>query len=264
MKTCSKCHIEKIDDCFDKGRNQCRDCRSLAVKKWKENNIDSNKATDKEYRSQNKDSIAEYKKEWYQNNKEVISNNGKQYYQEHKKDIKDRVKDWTINNVDYVAAWQKQYRKENADQIHVQKMKYQKERRKNDINFKLRDNVSALVRMTIFRNGEKKNKKSILNYLPYTIDQLKIHLENQFEPWMNWHNHGEYRTKSWNDNDPTTWKWQIDHIIPQSILSYSSMGDDNFKKCWSLNNLRPLSAKQNILEGSNRIRHNINWGGSNF
>jgi len=35
----------------------------------------------------------------------------------------------------------------------------------------------------------------------------------------------------------------------------ASMEDENFKKCWSLDNLRPLNSKQNILDGSNRIRY---------
>jgi len=30
------------------------------------------------------------------------------------------------------------------------------------------------------------------------------------------------------------------------------MEDENFKKCWALENLRPLSAKQNIIEGNRR------------
>jgi 5-methylcytosine-specific restriction endonuclease McrA len=72
---------------------------------------------------------------------------------------------------------------------------------------------------------------------------------------MNWNNHGKYNAKTWDDNDPSTWTWQVDHIIPRSDLPYTSMEDDNFKKCWSLDNLRPLSAKQNIIEGSQKIRH---------
>ncbi len=87
------------------------------------------------------------------------------------------------------------------------------------------------------------------------MSELKIHLENQFEPWMNWNNYGSYISSKWNDNDQLTWTWQIDHIIPQSILQYSSVNDDTFKKCWSLDNLRPLSSKQNILDGLTRIRH---------
>ena len=47
--------------------------------------------------------------------------------------------------------------------------------------------------------------------------------------------------KTWNDNDQSTWTWNIDHIIPQSTLPYTSMDDEIFKKCWALENLRPLS-----------------------
>jgi len=32
----------------------------------------------------------------------------------------------------------------------------------------------------------------------------------------------------------------------------------NREKCWSLNNLRPYSAKQNILDGIYKVRHNRN------
>jgi len=72
---------------------------------------------------------------------------------------------------------------------------------------------------------------------------------------MNWNNWGVYKSKNWNDNDSSTWTWQIDHIIPQSNLPYTSMEDENFKKSWDLNNLRPYSAKQNILDGISRVRH---------
>jgi len=72
---------------------------------------------------------------------------------------------------------------------------------------------------------------------------------------MNWGNHGKYDPKKWDENDPKTWTWQLDHIIPSSDLPYLSMEDDNFKKCWALENLRPLSAKQNILDGVTRTRH---------
>jgi hypothetical protein len=70
---------------------------------------------------------------------------------------------------------------------------------------------------------------------------------------MNWNNYGIYYTNLWNDNDPSTWVWNIDHIIPQSKLPYTSMEDDNFKKCWALDNLRPYSAKQNIIDGNKRF-----------
>lgn len=97
-------------------------------------------------------------------------------------------------------------------------------------------------------------KRTCIKYLPYTIQELKQHLENQFEPWMNWNNHGKY-TKNWNDQDSATWTWQIDHIIPSSTLPYTNMEEENFKKCWSLENLRPYSAKLNTIDGATRKRH---------
>ena len=129
---------------------------------------------------------------------------------------------------------------------------YYKNRRKNDPSFKLRTSISANINfyLKVGKGGE-----SCLNHLPFSLEQLKQHLESLFEDWMNWSNHGKFNKNSWNDSDPTTWTWQIDHIVPQSTFSYSSMEDEEFKKCWDLRNLRPYSAKQNFFDGINRVRH---------
>ena len=74
---------------------------------------------------------------------------------------------------------------------------------------------------------------------------------------MTWNNWGVYLSKTWKDDDQSTWKWNVDHIIPQSMLPFTSITDENFKKCWSLKNLRPLNAKQNVLDGATKIRHNL-------
>ena len=73
---------------------------------------------------------------------------------------------------------------------------------------------------------------------------------------MNWNNYGNYRLNSWNDFDQSTWKWNIDHIIPQSMFNYDSMQHPDFYKCWALENLRPLSAKKNLLK-SNKMLQNL-------
>jgi transposase-like protein len=91
--------------------------------------------------------------------------------------------------------------------------------------------------------------------LPYSIKELKAHLEAQFEPWMTWDNWGVYNLETWKDDDQTTWVWHIDHIKPCSEFIYKSMQDEQFQKCWALANLRPLSAKQNVSDGATRIRH---------
>ena len=117
---------------------------------------------------------------------------------------------------------------------------------KTNPNFRIRRNISYAIWAALKQTKSRKNG-SCLDCLEYTIEELRIHLEAQFEPWMNWNNYGGYR-KSWDDHNISTWTWNIDHIIPQSKLPYISMLDDNFLKCWSLDNLRPFSAKENLLK----------------
>jgi hypothetical protein len=111
-----------------------------------------------------------------------------------------------------------------------------------------------MIRQALKNNN---NGLSFLKFLKYSIQELKEYLELQFESWMTWNNWGIYNPKTWDNNDCSTWTWNIDHIIPQSDLPYSSMQDDNFKKCWELNNLRPLSSKINLIDGASGVRHNI-------
>ena len=85
-------------------------------------------------------------------------------------------------------------------------------------------------------------------FLPYTIDELFVHLESLFEPWMNWDNHGLYDPNS--QLNPNLRTWQIDHIIPDSYFSYEVPSDQGFLDSWALTNLRPLESKQNIYKGA--------------
>lgn len=129
----------------------------------------------------------------------------------------------------------------------------EKNKIKNDVNFILKKKILSLIRKKI-----KKAGVSVVQGLSYSMTDLQIHIESQFESWMNWNNQGFYNKTAWDDNDKSTWVWQLDHIIPHSTFNYSSIEDQSFKECWALNNLRPYSAKQNLLDGINKVRHDIN------
>jgi hypothetical protein len=143
-------------------------------------------------------------------------------------------------------------RRKNDPKVRAKNNDYVKTRHKNDPVYRLRRIVNTAIYNMIRRD---KGGHSVMEFLPYTIEQLKTHLESMFEPWMTWQNHGTYRRESWNDADQSTWAWQIDHITPQSETPYTSMSDANFKKAWDLKNLRPLSAISNQLDGARRTRH---------
>ncbi len=132
--------------------------------------------------------------------------------------------------------------------------KYIRNRIAKDQAYKLHKNISQYIRVILKNNGSSKRGKSMLKYIGYSMKDLKNHIESQFESWMNWNNWGKYNSKTWNDNDQSTWAWNIDHIKPVSKFNYLSMEDTEFIECWALSNLRPLSAKQNILDGVHRVR----------
>jgi hypothetical protein len=140
------------------------------------------------------------------------------------KDIQSLIQ-WKTSNKERAIESQKQWKIDNRDKINE---KYNN-RIKNDISFKLRKLISRSILFALKKQDSSKNNKSILEFLPYTIDELKIHLESQFYEWMTWNNHGVYNLKTWDDKDQSTWVWNIDHIIPQSDLPYTSMEDENFK-----------------------------------
>ena len=162
-------------------------------------------------------------------------------------------------NIEYGRKHKAELRRKyllNIDKNRARMRKYDAWRSKNDPMYKLRSMISKSIGVALRRiNPLGKNGQSCMKYLPYSILELKVHLEKQFEPWMNWKNHGAYVERKWDDNDSSTWRWNVDHIIPQSTLPFLTMDEENFHKCWALENLRPYNAKQNILDGASRIRH---------
>lgn len=115
---------------------------------------------------------------------------------------------------------------------------YVKDRLKTDPAYKMRMTIGTRVLKAIKQQGSIK-LDSVWKYLPYTPTELQEHLESQFEGWMNWQNHGSGEGC-----------WQIDHIIPQSRLPFDSYEHPNFLKCWSLDNLQPLDAIENIKKSN--------------
>ncbi len=132
---------------------------------------------------------------------------------------------------EYNKQYGKKYRQDNKENIN----EYFRNRYTNDPVYALRNNVRFAIWAALKRNGRSKAGESILQYLPYTLEQLKDHLEKQFVEGMSWENYGE---------------WHLDHIHPQSKLPYISMDEPNFQKCWALENLQPLWAEENQSKGA--------------
>lgn len=169
------------------------------------------------------------------------------YYHKNKEKLLKESRERYAQNVESERERAKRYKKNNIERVKTRRNLAMKIKRQKDPNFKLRNNISRMVRRALQGN---KSRLSFLTYVEYTMIELRKHLESLFEPWMSWNNWGTYNPQTWCDNDSSTWTWQIDHIIPQSKLPFVSMTDDNFKKCWALDNLCPLNSKTNISKGN--------------
>jgi len=222
MKTCTKCEQEKPLEEFHKHKG------------FKDGRQSRCKGCVKQYYENNKDHIREQKKQYQQNNKEKR----KQYLENNKEHFKEYRKQYRENNREKMREYRKQYRENNREKMREyyennreRRNTYQRQRRKNDPEFRLRHNISRAFHHFLKGNKEKPTSE-YLKDCGYTRKELVKHLEDQFDQNMNWDNYGSY--------------WHVDHIIPQSVFDYKS--EQHLKWCWSLENLRPLGAIENILK----------------
>ena len=207
-RTCKKCSRDKLNE------NQ---------KKWRS----ENKEHIQEYNNANKEAIYGHHLKFREANREELRQVNKEYYADNKEEIKERQKDKK-------PVWDRNYYEKNKKKVQKIQSRRVKERYNSEPDFRIRKTVSKAISRHLKLNGSSKNGNSCLNFLPYTMQKLKMHLESQFRDWMTWDNYGVYNRKTWNDTDASTWTWQIDHIIPHSDFEYKIMDDDNFKMAWDL------------------------------
>ena len=221
--------------------NVCKDCYKKRDRAYKKELYQ---------KSLEKDKIIKRSKIYYSKNKNKVKAKKKsinsKYYQDNKEKILKETKAYYQNNKEYYSNYQKEYEKSHPRRL--------RNRTSKSPIQKIRSAISRSISKKITALGGVKND-SIIKYLEFTFDQLKSNFEAKFEPWMNWNNYGIYDPKTWLDDDISTWRWQVDHIVPHADFNYNSMSDKSFKSCWALDNLRPYSAKQNILDGISRVRH---------
>jgi hypothetical protein len=161
----------------------------------------------------------------------------KKYRQKNKQRLDEYTKIWYEQNKEYRKEYLKEYREKNIDKIRGIKRNYEKTRKHNDPLYKLIANFRTAIYQVLKENNVQKNGH-YFDILQYTPNELINHLENQFTENMTWDNYGE---------------WHVDHIKPITYFKISEIGDDEFMKCWSLNNLQPMWGHENIRKSNNII-----------
>ena len=165
--------------------------------------------------------------------KRCVCDYAKQRAKEKRSEISEYQKQYRINNRKKLSKYQQSYRKENKEYVSELNRKYISNRRKTDLNFRLRDALRSRLGRVIRRN---QRNKGTLELLGCSIEEFKNHLEQQFEPGMTWDNWGRSG-------------WHIDHIKPLS--SFDLTDPQQLAKATHYTNLQPLWAEDNIKKGKN-------------
>jgi len=274
MKKCSVCKKEKDESCFSKHKNakdglqsRCKDCHNFKNEKWRLEHKEEIAIKRRAYNQEHKEELKIYNAEYYQENKIDIELKKAEWNLAHKEEMAEYQKGYQREHKDDKAEYDRKYNENNKEVIVIKRAKYCATRLKTDPAFRFRMLFSTLFRQYLKSNGVEKNN-STYQIVGYTPEEGRTHIEALFshpdnlhpkgpngKVWMNWDNWGKYDPITWNDKDPSTWKWHLDHIDPQSEFNCTSEADPQVKKCWALINLRPYRAKDNIIDGATRIRH---------
>lgn len=115
----------------------------------------------------------------------------------------------------------------------------------NSLKKTVRNRMSRRMRHALTGRNLSKNWQHVFTMLGYSANDLMKHLESKFTPEMTWDNMGQ---------------WHIDHVTPDSWFNYSSIDDQAFKDCWSLNNLQPMWKLENLSK-NNRYSGSYKSGG---
>jgi len=161
-----------------------------------------------------------------------LKKNKQEYYLSNHKETREHQNKYRELNREKINAQKREHYKLNKERLIKNSSDYKKNnRKKNDPLYKLRITISERIRQALKYHlaGTYKKKDSTIELLGCSVDELKIHLQNQFKEGMTWQNHGE---------------WHIDHIIPCAAFDLSKKED--CLKCFNYKNLQPLWAHENL------------------
>ena len=217
-------------------RNANLDKRHEYDKTFREKHHESELERQKKYREENQDKIKAYNEK----NKERKSETDKKWREANKEKKKEMDRLYRENNAEKVKAKKKEYyeKVKNDPEFKEKRNNYERNRLKNDINYKILQTTRRRIQLAIKNN--KKCDRSI-NLLGCTIEFARKHLEEKFTKEMNWNNHGKF--------------WQIDHIIPCSYFDFSDPRQQKY--CFNYKNIQPLTCEENNRKSRNKIPEGI-------
>lgn len=189
-----------------------------------------------------------YKHDYYLKHKEKNLKAARKWCKDNPEKRKKSAREWGRRNKEKLA----QYYQENKDKWKKYKAKrgkkkhneYYTNRMQKDPKFKLICNLrKRLNDMLKSKKWLKHNKTK--DILGCDLETFKTHLENQFQPNMNWENYG---------------KWHVDHIIPLfSAKNYEELvllyHYKNTQPLWASDNSKKVHSDRKYIKEKNQCKN---------
>lgn len=196
--------------------------------KSEEDRAEARRAAKKRWRDQNRERHREICRDWYHANKERALATTAAWSQLNPERKREHARRYEAKNPernkqqrgDRKAIWAR-YVEKNLEKLRASRRAHQARRRSDPVN-RIFDTFSRR-----FRHVMAGTARSSVKALGYTSEELRSHIEAQFEPGMSWENYGE---------------WHVDHKRPVSSFKLP----EQMLECWALSNLRPLWAPENL------------------
>ena len=182
MTQCADCALEIPNPT---GRTKrCGPCaksyRQRQTRDWKRENAEKNRLWARDWHSKNRDKVAATARAKRSENLEAERAKDRDRYKAKPERARAYAKEWYRRNRDVVLA---RMASPEGRQYSASKMR---ERLSKNPQFKLHSNTSRAIRTAL---GGKKGRKWE-ELVGYTADQLRLHIEKQFLRGMGWHNYG--------------------------------------------------------------------------
>jgi len=198
---------------------------------------DPNQKARRKRSSSSRKANATYQKAYYQKNKEKIKARSR---------LRDKLlratsKEFVEMRKQTNKVWYRKNRKKRIKQIQV----WKDAKREKDPIYRLRHNISSLLRMSLKNRGYSKKSRTH-SILGCSFEFFASYIEEKFQEGMTWKNYGE---------------WQLDHIVPVSL---GEMEEEiitlnhhtNFQPLWKRENIRKTNKLIfNMVSDENLIKY---------
>jgi hypothetical protein len=251
LRVCTKCGDPKDLSQFGVNRRYldgvsrtCKTCNSSRVKGWYHENQEKALAQKRKYTESHKEEIAARNKGWRRKNlvhvralhrqrhqvhREEDNVAARRYYREHRDALLVQSKDYRDSHKEQRKMYGREYALKNGENLREYRNTYHYERRTDEMY-----RLPRLIRGRL-NKALKGNAKtgSAVRDLGCSIPELKVHLEQQFQPGMSWENWGS-----------GLGDWSIDHI--KCLAAFDLRDPGQFKEACNFRNLRPLWHVENL------------------